>query len=407
LSTPIQTAPDLVSEVLATLASPAGEADPYPHYARLRAAGPVLVGPGESLVVTGYRACATLLRDHRMQKHPEQLLRRAGYPNWQERPSLRTLYTSILMLNPPAHTRLRRLVSGAFTARRVAELRPALQGIVDDLCERMAGETDFVATVAFPLPVTIIGELLGVPAADRPMFQGLVREWVTVLEALNRPVVDQADSAVITIRDYLTGLADDRRAKPRNDLVTALVHAQDEGDRLDADELVTMVALLLAAGFETTTNLLANGLVALLTHPDQAAALRAEPDLAASAAEELLRYDSPIQALYGRSAEADMSVGDLSLHKGQRVLTFVGAANRDPDIFSDPDRLILDRREEPPLSFGGGIHYCLGAPLARLEAQVAFPTLLRRFPRLELRGGATRRNGLTLHGYASLPVSAR
>lgn len=407
MSTPIQTAPDLVSEVLKTLASPAGEADPYPHYARLRAAGPVLVGPGQSLVVTGYRACASLLRDQRMQKHPEQLLNRAGYPNWQEHPALRTLYSSILMLNPPAHTRLRRLVSGAFTARRVAELRPALQRIVDDLCERMAGETDFVATVAFPLPVTIIGELLGVPDADRPMFQGLVREWVTVLEALNRPVVAQANAAVITIRDYLTALAADRRAQPRDDLVTALVLAQDDGDRLDEDELVTMVALLLAAGFETTTNLLANGLAALLTHPDQAAALRAEPHLAVSAADELLRYDSPVQALYGRSAESDLSVGDLSLHKGQRVMTFVGAANRDPEVFSDPDQLCLRRREESPLSFGGGIHHCLGAPLARLEAQVAFPTILRRFPRLELCDGAIRRAGLTLHGYASLPVSAR
>lgn len=407
MSTPVQTAPDLVAEVLATLASPAGEADPYPHYARLREAGPVLVGPGGSLVVTGYRACAALLRDHRMQKHPEQLLKRAGYPNWQEHPSLRTLYTSILMLNPPEHTRLRRLVSGAFTARRVAELRPALQHVVDDLCEQMAGETDFVTTVAFPMPVTIIGELLGVPAADRPMFQNLVREWVVVLEALNRLVIDQADTAVTAIRDYLATLADDRRAQPRDDLVTALVQAQDEGDRLDEDELVTMVALLLAAGFETTTNLLSNGLVALLNHPDQAAALRTEPDLAASAAEELLRYDSPTQALYGRSAETDMSVGDLSLHKGQRVMTFVGAANRDPEVFSDPDRLRLDRREEPALSFGGGIHYCLGAPLARLEAQVAFPTLLRRFPRLELRGEAIRRTGLTLHGYASLPVNAR
>lgn len=393
----------MVAEVMAALASPEGQADPYPHYARLRAFGPVVTAPDGAAVVLGYRACAAVLRDHKLTKSPALALAAAGYPDWAERPSLRMMFGSILMLNPPVHTRLRSIVSGAFTARRVAALRPAVQHIVDDLCDQLAGGTDFVATIAFPLPVTVIGELLGIPAADRAQFQTLVHDWAMVLELLSPLAVDKADVAATRIADYLEHLAGERRLHPRDDLVSALVEGEGE-DRLSSEELVTMLALLLAAGFETTTGLLTNGLLALLSHPDQAAWLRAHPQAADRAVDELLRYDSPVQMLFGRKAEDRLELPGVSLDPGQRVITLLGAANRDPEAFDDPDALRLDRTGPAHVSFGGGIHYCLGAPLARLEASVAFPTLLNRFPGLALAGPPVHRKGLALHGHTALPV---
>ncbi len=395
----------VAAEVLQALATPAGGADPYSHYARLRAIGPAVTGPDDVVVVVGHPACVSVLRDHRLAKSPGLALAAAGYPDWRSRPSLRMMFGSILMLNPPAHTRLRSVVSKAFTARQVAALRPAVQRIVDDLCDRTAGDTDFVTTMAFPLPVTVIGELLGIPAADRPQFQTLVRDWAMVLELLSPLAVDRADAAATRISDYLENLAAERRLHPCEDLVSSLV--VNEGDeRLSAEELVTMLALLLAAGFETTTGLLTNGLLALLAHPDQASWLREHPDAAANAVEELLRYDSPVQMLFGRRATDRLDLPQLSLAPGQRVITLLGAANRDPEVFEDPDTLRLDRTGPAHVSFGGGVHYCLGAPLARLEAAIAFPTLLTRFPRLELAGTPRHRDGLALHGHTSLPVHA-
>jgi cytochrome P450 len=408
--------PEVVGRVLTALTTPAGQADPYPHYARLLAEGPpgmaAGTAPDGSLVVAGYRACSAVLRAHGLVKTPERALAAAGHPNWHDRPSLRLLYGSLLMLNPPDHTRLRRLVSAAFTARRVAALRPAVERITADLLDRMAdgadGAADVVDTVAFPLPVTVIGELLGIPAADRPQFQQLVREWTAVLEFLSPLAVDTADAAAARVRDYLAGLAAERRARPADDLVSALVSAQaGDGGSCSDEELVTLAALLLAAGFETTTGLLANGVLALLRHPGEAERLRAGDVPADLAAEELLRYDSPVQMLFGRSAPEATEVAGLRLAPGQRLITLLGAANRDPAVFPEPERLLLDRRGEPPLSFGGGIHYCLGAPLARLEAEVAFPALLRRFPSLGLAGEPVPRTGLALHGLLALPVTTR
>jgi len=397
-----------VGEVLAALAQPEGRADPYPLYERLRAIGPAATAPDGTLVVTGYRECSMLLRDHRLHKTPERRLEAAGYPQWQDRPALRLMFSSVMMLNPPAHTRLRRLVAACFTARRVAGLRPAVERIVAEACEQIAGDSDFVTGFAVPLPVTVIGELLGIPAADRPMFAGLARDWSAVLDGLSPQTVDRADAAATVIADYVADLAERRREQPGDDLISAMA-AAGGGDQLTADELVTMAALLLKAGSDTTTGLLSNGLAALLAYPDQAARLRAEPLLAIPAVEELLRYDSPVQILSGRCAPDDLTIAGFDLSDGQRVLVILGAANRDAAVFSDPDRLILDRAQQAPLSFGGGIHYCLGAPLARLEAQVAFPALLARFPRLALAGEPVRREreGAALHDYASLPISAR
>jgi cytochrome P450 len=400
----------VAAQVHAGLFSESGQANPYPLYRRLHALGPVAAAPDGSLLVSGYELLSALLRDHRLMKLPERMLAASGHPDWQARPSLRLMYTSLLMLNPPVHTRLRRSVSAVFTARRVELLRPAVERIVADACARIAGDCDFVAGFAFPVPVNVIGELLGVPASDRPMFQDLARDWVTILENLSPAAVDRADPAATVLADYLAALAKERARRPTDDLISALASAAAaDNAQLSAEELVTMAALLLAAGFETTTGLLSNGLVALLGHPGEAARLRTSPapELAASAVEELLRYDSPVQILLNRTAPEDLRVAGLDLPAGQRVTALLGAANRDPAVFSSPDRLILDRNERPPLSFGGGIHYCVGAPLARLEAQVAFPALLGRFPRLALAGPPVNRPGIALHGHVLLPISAR
>jgi cytochrome P450 len=324
-------------------------------------------------------------------------------PGWSERPSLSLIYTSMLAANPPEHTRLRRLVSSSFTHRRVQALRPGIARMVEDLLDRMTGEVDFVQAFAFPLPVNVIGELLGVPEPDRAQFQGLVRDWTQVLEVVTPEVLEKADPAAATIRDYLAGLADERRRKPGDDLISALVAAQEGDEKLTADEVLTMAALLFAAGFETTTNLLGNGLVALLDHPDQQEALRRRPELASSAVEELLRFDTPVQLL-GRVAWDDVEVAGVPVSGGERIVAYLGAGNRDPERFADPDRLDLARPDNAPLSFGGGIHYCLGAPLARLEAQIAIPALLARFPALARAGTPERRDSLAIRGYTSIPI---
>jgi cytochrome P450 len=398
----------VIGEVLAGLASEPGRANPYPFYERLRPFGPYVTAADGSVIVSGYRAVSALLKDHRLGKAPERRLTAEGYPDWRERPSLRLMYTSLLMLNPPAHTRQRQLVSAAFTPRRVEGLRPAVERIVADLLDALDQRetTDFIAAFAFPLPVAVIGELLGIPASDWPTFQTLSRNWVAVLEDLTPTVVDRADLAAAAISDYLADLARIRASQPRDDMVSAMAQAAD-GDRLTGEEVVTMAALMLVAGFETTTGLLSNGLLALLDHPSQAARLRDEPGLAMSATEELLRYDAPIQLMLSRVATEDMEVAGMTLRAGQRVTSLLGAANRDPAVFTRPDELIVDRHEEPAVSFGGGIHYCLGAALARLEGQAAFPALLTRFPRIALAGRPVPRAGIGFHGHIALPVSTR
>ena len=394
-----------IAHLMAELATPSGQADPYPIYARMHGLGEAAAAPDGTIVVTGYHACSAVIRDNRLRKSPGAVLTAAGYPDWEQRPSLRMLFGSMLMLNPPAHTRLRRLVSRSFTAQRVASMRDSITRLADQLCEPLNGTVEFVDAVAFPFPVTVIGELLGIPAADRAMFQPLVKEWTSVLEILNPLAVDAADAAATQIQTYLAELVRARRARPADDLISALVADEDDQHLLTEGELVTMTALILAAGFETTTGLLANGLNTLLVTPREADRLRREPALAKPAAEELLRFDTPVQILYGRTATHDMRVGELEVHAGQRLINLLGAANRDPRQFTEPDCLRLDRDEGPVLSFGGGIHHCLGAALARLEAQVMLPMLVRRFPNARPAGDPVRRGGLMIRGYSSLPIA--
>jgi cytochrome P450 len=392
------------SRLLDELMTPVGREDPYPRYAGLRALSPVVRAADGALVVTRHADCVTVTRDGRLGHLPADMLAFIGLADWAEHPALQQLFTSMLTRNPPEHTRLRGLVSSAFTARRVQALRPAIETMVDGLLDELEGRTDFVDGFAFRLPVNVIGELLGVPEADRPPFRSLVRDWSRVLESIDADALEKADPAATTMREYLAGLVAERRRKPGDDLLSALVATEEAGDRLTEDELLTTAGLLFAAGFETTTNLLANGLVALLRNPAQLALLQARPELAMPAVEELLRFDSPVQ-LASRVVYEPVELGGVTIEPGERVVAYLGAGNRDPERFADPDRLDLTRTDNAPLSFGGGIHYCLGAPLARLEAQVAFPALVRRFPDLALAGEPQRRDSLAIRGLTSLPIN--
>jgi cytochrome P450 len=393
-----------VSTLLDELTRMPGREDPYPRYRRLREISPIVRADDGALVVTRHADCTAVTRDPRLGHMPQHMLEFVR-ADWAEHPALRMLFTSLLTQNPPDHTRLRRLVSSSFTARRVQALQPRIAQMVDDLLAKMSGDVDFVEAFAFPLPVNVIGELLGVPEPDRAQFQDLVRDWTQVLEDITSKILRTADPAAAAIHDYLAGLAAERRRKPGDDLISALVAAEEDGEKLTEDELLTMAALLFAAGFETTTNLLANSLVALLGNPDQLELLRHQPGLAAGAVEELLRYDSPVQLL-SRVVWEDVEIAGVPVAAGERIVAYLGAGNRDPERFAEPDRLDLGRKDNAPLSFGGGIHFCLGAPLARLEAQIAIPALLARFPRLAAAGEPGRRDSLAIRGLTTLPISA-
>ncbi|MFJ5542508.1 cytochrome P450 [Micromonospora chalcea] len=385
--------------------SPEGRVDPYPTYERLRAHGPV-VQAGSVFVVTGYAEADAMLRDARFGVL-DDALRDQFMPGWRESPAILSISRSMLRTNPPDHSRMRRLAAGAFTPRRIAAMRDVVRAQADELIDAMLaaeGPVDFMAAFAYPLPVGVICALLGVPAADRPLF----RRWATDLTGVLEPEITAdelavADRGAAELRAYFTELVAARRRAPADDLTTALVQAHDGGDRLSGDELLANLIVLLVAGFETTTNLLGNGLVALLEHPRAAAALAEHPEFAPGYVDELLRYDSPVQ-LTSRTSTAPSRYGDVDLPPESWVIVMLGAANRDPRRYPDPARFDPWRPQVHPLSFGAGPHYCLGAALARLEAQVAFPLLLRRLPGLAVAGWPERRVRLTLRGHATLPV---
>ncbi|TYB38486.1 cytochrome P450 [Micromonospora sp. AP08] len=399
------------ADALALLLSPQGRVNPYPTYERLRGYGPVVqAGPAFHLV-TGYAEADAILRDARFGVMDDDL-RDQFLPGWRDSPAVASISRSMLRTNPPDHSRMRRLAAGAFSPRRIAAMRDVVEAQADELVDGMvararAGEpVDFMAEFAYPLPVAVICALLGVPAADRPLF----RRWATDLTGVLEPEISPdelalADRGATELRDYFTDLVAARRRAPADDLTTALVQAHDgDGDRLSGDELLSNLVVLLVAGFETTTNLLGNGLVVLLDHPAEAATLRERPEFAPGYVEELLRYDSPVQ-LTSRMSTAPTRYGGVDLPAGSWLIVLLGAANRDPGRYPEADRFDPWRPAVHALSFGAGPHYCLGAGLARLEAQVAFPLLLRRLPGLALAGPGERRVRLTLRGYATLPVT--
>ena len=382
--------------------------DPYPVYAKLRERSPMhdsrLLN---AWLFTRYRDVDAILRDHRhFSSDPRR--RRASGRQRASLPSPENM--NMLFLDPPDHTRLRALVNKAFTRKAVNALegrvRGHMEGLLDAVADPAAG-FDWMEAVANPLPVIVIAEMLGVPPEDRARFRLWSDRRARILEptltAREREIAEEAAEALDA---YFLPIIKARRAAPRDDIVSALVHAEEAGDTLTEHEMLMMLRLLLVAGNETTTNLLGNGLLALLRHPDQLASLREDPGLIPAAVEELLRFDSPVQTDF-RTAVEDCDVNGFTVRRGSNVVTLIGAANHDPAVFDRPDRLDVHRREVNHISFGRGIHHCLGAQLARLEGRIAFEALLERFSSIRLlTGSPVFRNSIVLRGLQSLPVAA-
>ena len=367
--------------------SPEVIADPYPHFHRLRTIEPMHRSPLGFLVASRHADVAQVLRDKRLGKDfVGRMTRRFGSQIMNE-PVYRSMSHWMLQQDPPDHTRLRGLVVKAFTARRVEEMRPRIQHIVDAALDRLEpqGSMDVIADFAFRLPVTVICEMLGIPVEDREVFFHGARTGGRVLDPvpLSRAEIDEANAGNAAQVEYFRSLFELRRRQPCDDLTSELVQAEEEGSKLSNEELTANIILLFGAGHETTVNLIGNGVLALHRNPDQLQLLQGNPSLVANAIEEFLRYDSSVQ-LAGRTALEPVVVGGTDVAEGDTVLCLLGAANRDPAVYDDPDRLDITRQNIRPLSFGGGIHFCLGAQLARIEAEVAIATLLRRLPSLSL-----------------------
>ncbi len=392
---------DSAAQVLDALLAPAGRADPFPVYQRAHRLGPVAALSDGSILVSGYAAV-------------DQVLRNPGFG--VARPTsgdnaLDSMSSSILRTDPPGHGRMRSLISQVFTPRRITALRPAIERAADSLLGSLAeagangSNADFMNLFAFPLPVTVICELLGVPHSDRPRFRSLAADLTEVLELSNGDL-GPADAAARELAGYFTELVAERRTAPRDDLVSALAAAP--GDRLTGTELLANLTLLLVAGFETTASLLGNGLAILLGQPDLAALLRSGQIPVPGFIEEVLRYDSPVQVTTRRARTAGLTIAGEPVPPGSEVILLIGAANRDPARYPDPDRFDPTRPDIRPLSFGAGAHICIGNGLARLEADVAFTRLLTRFPALSPAPGCppARRDRLVLRGYYTLPIQA-
>lgn len=386
------------------LFSPQFKANPFPTYAHMRREAPVHghVAPDGRIIwyITCYEDVTAVLKDPRFSKTPPQAPRSS--PG-----SHRAINENMLFADPPDHTRLRALVNQAFTPRRVEALAPRLQTITDELLATAVfqPEIDLIADLGLPLPVQVICELLGIPRPDREQ----VSDWSQAIispgsRGLNYSARKRKVRQFVA---YLRDLFADRQANPQDDLTTALVQAEEAGDRLNEAELSSMVALLLVTGHETTVNLIGNGALALLQHPDQLALLRADPSLWDSAIEELLRYDGPVETSTSRWAGEDVEFKGHLLRKGDLVRVVLASANRDTAVFDHPDQLDITRLDNKHLAFGLGIHYCLGAPLARLEGKIALGTLFTRFPHLRLARPADQlewHSGVLFRGLKRLPV---
>ena len=381
-------------------------ADPYPMYHRLRAEDPVHHSPLGFWILTRYDDVVAALRDPRLAKEAIAgfLAARFGAP-------VPVMGLSMLDRDPPDHTRLRSLVSKAFTPRVVEGLRPRIQQIVDGLIDRArdAGAMDLIDEFAYPIPVNVICEMLGVPVEDHERFRGWSLDIARGLDSILLPPDSEVPKRSVASRhalaDYFRELIARRRASPRADLLSGLIAAEEAGDKLSENELLATCILLLIAGHETTVNLIGNGTLALLRHPDQLRRLRDNPALIGSAVEELLRFDGPVQRT-ARIPSEDVVIDGQKIAKGEMVMPFIGAADRDPTQFPEPDRLDIGRTDNRHIAFGWGIHFCLGAPLARVEGQIAINTLVQRLPKLALATDAPQfRESLTLRGLKSLPVT--
>ena len=385
--------------------SPDFRANPYPYYDMLRAAAPALYWePWGMWFLTRHDDCSALLRDPRLG---HSSMDRYVFPE-QQQALFEMQGRWMLLRNPPDHTRLRGLVHKAFTPRIIEQMRTQVQTITDRLLDHVQaqGHADLIAGLAYPLPVTVIADLLGIPPEDHDQFHAWSDALARSLDLTEETeIYNRASSAAVALTQYLREITARRRREPKNDLLSALIAAEEAGDRLTEDELYATVALLLLAGHETTINLIGNGTLALLRHPDQLARLRQNPALIRTAVEELLRYDSPVQ-MTSRIAFEDIQVRGQTIRAGQQVAFLLGAANHDPEQFADPQALDIGRDPNLHVAFGNGIHYCLGAPLARLEGQIALGTLIRRMPDLALDAETPEyRDNYVLRGLRSLPVT--
>lgn len=388
---------------------PAFIADPYPFYHRLRETAPVFKTPMGFWLLSRYDDVSFALRDKRFGKDFAASVQRKYGADRMGEPAIANLSHTMLVVDPPDHTRLRGLVTKAFTARRVADMRPRIAALVNEQLDRVAGagQMDVIRDIAHRLPVIVICDMLGIPEDHRSAF--LVGSNVSgrILDPvpMSAEELERANTGTAMANVYFDKLCELRRREPQDDLTTELVKAEEAGDRLTAEELRANIGLLFGAGHETTTNLIGNGLLALHRHRDQWERLKADPSLIPNAIEELLRFDSSVQ-MTGRATLTEVEVGGVTLPAGESVVQLLGAANRDPAQYPDPDRLDVGRQNIRPMSFGGGIHHCLGAQLARLEGELVFTALLERFPNLELpeKDKPDWRHSFTLRGLNKLPA---
>jgi cytochrome P450 len=393
------------------IAMPDRRADPYPFYSRLRSLEPVHQVM-DIWVLSGYDHVSEVLRDGRYsadERHSN--MNSTPLDEFTDTPFGRLYFNMLLFRDDPDHKRLRDLVQKAFTRKVVEDLRPRIQGLVDELVASLIerGGAELMADVAYPLPIIVICELLGVPPSDRHLFHGKAKEFASRFEIqpLRTPESEAlGDAATVYFIEYFDRLIEEKRKNPGNDLLSNLVAVEDQGDRLTHDELLGTCLLILFAGHETTANLIGNGVFALLRNRDQWERLVAEPELARSTVEEILRFDSPVQIIL-RVALEDVNLGGRMISAGSPIGLLLAAANRDESQFAAPDRLDIGPRSQSPLvAFGGGIHFCLGAPLARLEAQIMLATLARRVPDLRIDGDVHWRPSFVIRGLESLPVVA-
>ncbi len=397
------------TEILTALITPEGRADPYPLYEDLRELGEVVSIEGQELIVVGYDLINSVLRDPRFGVSDQASFEKS-IPGWRNHPVLVQGADWILNLNAPRHSRIRSLIARAFTARRISGLEPAIAKMADELIDAMADRgsggspVEFMHDFAYLLPVTVICELIGIPESDREGFRPVAREVAGVFEFHGVETLPPIDAAAVELLGYFTGLAASRRADPRDDLLSDLLAIADSGDgRLADAELLHNLTLLLVAGFETTTNLLGNGMHIIL-HDQQARAAASDGSVSPAAfVEEVLRFDSPVQLTSRIGYQTEL--GGVEVTSGMGVTTLLGAGNRDPRRFSHPGVFDPGRADAGPLSFGGGAHFCIGAALARLEGSVSFPRLMRSFPDIAAAGEPVRRDTLVLRGFDQLPVT--
>jgi len=384
--------------------------NPYPSFALLRENQPLMKTPLGFWVASRYADVQMILKDRRFGKGFEERMKMRNGDDVFDTPVYANMRTWMLVQDPPDHSRLRGLVSKAFTARRIEGLRPQIQSLVDELLDRVAprGRMDFIRDFAYPLPVNVICDMLGIPQEDRSHFEFGSKISGRLIDPtpVSSEELQEIGDGFARQEAYFRDLFARRRAEPQDDLTTVLVQAEEAGERLTEAELVGNVILLFGAGHETTVNLLGNGLLALLQNPDEYAKLRDNPDLVPGAIEEMLRFDSSVQ-MTGRTAMEDVEVNGVTIPKGDHVINLLGSANRDGAAFDAPESFRVDRKDVRPMSFGGGIHFCLGAQLARVEADIAFRSLLARLPdlRLEKPDEADWRPTFTLRGLTGLPIA--